>query len=79
MKQIKIDLILKWIATAILIVGTFVNAGFPELYPVGPILLALGGVFWLIVSLIWREPALIVTNIVLTCVGVGGIILYYIR
>jgi hypothetical protein len=41
--------------------------------------LALGGVFWLIVSLIWREPALIVTNIVLTCVGVGGIILYYIR
>ena len=29
---------LKWIATAVLIVGTFVNAGFPELYPVGPLL-----------------------------------------
>jgi hypothetical protein len=45
----------------------------------GPMLLALGGVFWLLVSLIWREPALIVTNIVLTTVGIGGILLYYIR
>lgn len=79
MKPNKLDQILKWIATAILIVGTFVNAGFPELYPMGPALLALGGVFWLIVALIWRESALIVTNIVLTCVGIGGILLYYIR
>lgn len=79
MMQIKIDQILKWIATVILIVGTFVNAGFPELYPMGPMLLALGGVFWLLVSLIWKEPALIVTNIVLTTVGIGGILVYYIR
>ena len=79
MMQIKIDQILKWIATVILIVGTVVNAGFPELYPMGPMLLALGGVFWLLVSLIWKEPALIVTNIVLTTVGIGGILLYYIR
>jgi hypothetical protein len=71
--------ILKWIATAILIVGTFVNAGFPQLYPIGPLLLAMGGVVWLIVSLLWREPALIVTNLVLTTVGFGGILLYYIR
>lgn len=79
MKPNKPDQILKWIATAILIVGTFVNAGFPELYPMGPALLVLGGVFWLMVALIWRESALIVTNIVLTTVGIGGILLYYIR
>jgi hypothetical protein len=70
---------LKWIATAVLIVGTFVNAGFPELYPIGPLLLAMGGVIWLIVSFLWKEPALIVTNLVLTTVGFGGILLYYIR
>ena len=35
----KIDQILKWVATFTLIVGTFVNAGFPHLYPIGPILL----------------------------------------
>ena len=75
----KIDQPLKWIATFTLIVGTFVNAGFPELYPIGPILLAMGGVVWLIVSLIWKEPALITTNLVLTITGLGGILLYYLR
>lgn len=70
---------LKWVATAILIVGTFVNAGFPELYPVGPLLLAMGGIVWLMVSVLWKEPALIVTNLVLTTMGFGGIILYYLR
>jgi len=75
----KIDQTLKWIATFTLIVGTFVNAGFPELYPIGPILLAMGGVVWLIVSLIWKEPALITTNLVLTITGLGGIVLYYLR
>jgi len=73
----KSDSILKWIATAILIVGTFVNATYPSLYPLGPGLLALGGIFWLIVSFMWKEPALIVTNGVLTVVGLGGIALYY--
>ena len=70
---------LKWLATAILIIGTFVNAGFPELYPAGPLRLAMGGIVWLIVSILWKEPALIVTNLVLTAMGFGGILLYYIK
>ena len=73
----KIDSILKWVATIILIVGTFVNAAFPNFYPLGPALLAAGGVVWLIVSIMWKEPALIVTNGVLTVVGVGGIAAYF--
>ena len=79
MEQVKTGTQLKWLATAILIIGTFVNAGFPELYPVGPLLLAMGGVIWLIVSFLWKEPALIVTNMVLTLMGFGGILLYYIK
>jgi|TARA_B100001741_G_C16490584_1_gene569472 hypothetical protein len=74
-KALKIDVILKWVATLILIIGTFINAGFPELYPLGPGLLALGGAVWLIVSFMWKEPALIITNGVLTIVGISGIIL----
>ena len=74
-KALKIDVILKWVATLILIIGTFINAGFPELYPIGPGLLALGGADWLIVSFMWKEPALIITNGVLTLVGISGIIL----
>lgn len=76
-KLMKIDTVLKWLATVILIVGTFVNATFPNLYPLGPGLLALGGIVWLMVSLIWREPALIVTNAVLSTVGIVGIALFY--
>jgi hypothetical protein len=79
MEKVTSGNILKWIATTVLIIGTFVNAGFPELYPIGPLLLAMGGVIWLIVSFLWKEPALIVTNLVLTTVGFGGILLYYIR
>jgi len=67
--------VLKWVATFILIVGTFINAGYPELYPIGPGLLALGGAVWLIVSVMWKEPALILTNAVLTLVGICGIII----
>lgn len=73
----KIDVILKWTATAVLIAGTFINAAFPNLYPLGPAILALGGIIWLVVSFMWKEPALIVTNGVLSAVGVVGIALFY--
>ena len=72
----KIDTILKWIATASLIVGTGINAF--GIYPLGPIILAVGGLLWLVVSVMWREPSLIVANAVLFLVGTGGIVLNYI-
>lgn len=62
---------LKWIATVILIVGTAVNSmGF---YPEGPLILAVGGVLWLIVSIRWREASLIVTNGVMLATGLAGL------
>ena len=73
----KIDFVLKWIATSILIVGCFVNSAFPDLYPAGPILLAIGGIVWLIVSCMWREWSLIVTNGVMTAVGLIGLAFFY--
>ena len=74
-KALKIDVILIWVATLILLIVTFIIAGFPELYPLGPGVLALGGAVWLIVSFMWKEPALIITNAVLTIVGIAGIML----
>jgi hypothetical protein len=66
---------LKWIATAILIVGTAVNSlGY---YPEGPIILAIGGILWLIVSIRWREPSLIVVNSVMTATGIAGLVAKY--
>ena len=72
----KIDTLLKWLATAILIVGAGINAF--GIYPLGAIILALGGLIWLAVSCMRREPSLIVTNAVLFLVGTGGIVLNYI-
>jgi hypothetical protein len=73
----KLDFYLKWTATTILIVGCFINSAFPDWYPVGPILLSVGGVVWLIVSCMWREWSLIVTNSVMTAVGLIGMAYYY--
>lgn len=69
--------ILKWLATSILIIGTGINSlGF---YPLGPIVLAVGGLIWLWVAIVWREPSLIVTNTVMSLVGVGGLLIQYLR
>ena len=63
---------LKWLGTGILIVGTGVNSlGY---YPAGPLILAVGGILWLIVSIRWREPALIATNAVMFICGDAGLI-----
>lgn len=66
---------LKWIATVVLIVGSAVNGlGY---YPLGPIILAIGGSIWFTVSLMWREWALMLTNGVMTAVGVAGLLIRY--
>ena len=71
----KLDQVLKWTATAILILGTAVNSlGY---YPLGPIILVLGGIVWLTVAIMWKEPALIITNAVMSAVGAGGLLINY--
>ena len=71
----KTDQILKWTATAILILGTAVNSlGY---YPLGPIILVAGGIVWLTVAIMWKEPALIITNAVMSAVGAGGLLINY--
>ena len=73
----KIDSLLKWTATLTLVIGTAVNSlGY---YPMGPIILAVGGIIWLIVSIMWKEPALVVTNGVLVVVGLAGLVLKYMQ
>jgi hypothetical protein len=63
---------LKWLATVILVFGTGVNAlGY---YPAGPAILTVGSAIWLSVSIMWKEPALIVTNAILTVVGLAGLL-----
>jgi hypothetical protein len=66
----KIDFYLKWIATGFLIVATALNSF--NVYPAGALLYLVGGLLWLCVSIMWKEPALITTNLVLAAVnGIG--------
>ena len=60
----QIDTVLKWTATAVLILGTAVNSlGY---YPQGPLILAFGGYIWLAVSIMWKDKALITTNAIMS-------------
>jgi hypothetical protein len=68
----QIDFYLKWTATAILILGTAVNGlGY---YPLGPLLLVLGGAIWLAVAIRVRDTPLIVTNLVMSLVGLAAVV-----
>jgi hypothetical protein len=64
--------LMKWTATAILILGTAVNGlGY---YPQGPLLLVLGGLIWLAVAIKVRDCPLIVTNLVMSVVGLTAVL-----
>ena len=67
-----LDTKLKWVATAVLIVATALTS--LNIYPLGPILFLIGGLLWLAVSIMWKEPALIVTNLTLALVNAIGLI-----
>ncbi len=62
----------KWLATIILILGTAVNGlGY---YPEGPLLLVLGGFIWLGVAIKVKDRPLIVTNLVMSVVGLAAVV-----
>jgi len=66
---------LKWLATAILIVGTAVNSlGY---YPQGPLILTVGGLIWLVVAIRWREASLIVVNAMMSGTAILGLVWNY--
>lgn len=62
---------LKWIGTGVLILGTGINS--LGMYPLGPLVLGLGGLIWMTVGILWKENSLIVTNLVLSLVTFIGI------
>lgn len=62
---------LNWFATLILIVGSFVNS--MGIFPLGTIVILAGGFVWLIVSILWKEPALIATSTAMIFAGCAGL------
>jgi hypothetical protein len=68
----KIDFYLKWTATAITILGAVFTS--VNMYPMGPALLNLGALGWLIVAIRWREWSLITINGTLLLIYTVGLI-----
>ena len=71
------DKYLKWIATGFLMIG--VGANSLAIYPLGPLAALAGGLCWLAVSIMWKEAALITTNIVLSTITIVGLAYTYIH
>jgi hypothetical protein len=71
------DKYLKWIATGFLMIGAAANS--VGMYPLGPIATLIGGFCWLVVSIMWREAALITTNVVLSSITVIGLAVTYLH
>ncbi len=51
---------IKWAATLILVVGSFLNA--QNMYPLNVYVMTAGIVGWLMVGFLWRDRALILLN-----------------
>lgn len=64
--------VLKGVSTLTVIVGSGVNAF--GIYPLGPIILTLGAVFWLIASLYMKEPSQVITNLAIILVTMIGLV-----
>ena len=69
------DKYLKWIATGFLMIG--VGANSLAIYPLGPLATLAGGLTWLIVSIMWKEAALITTNLVVSAITIIGLVYTY--
>ena len=68
---------LKWLGTATLIIGTAVNS--LNIYPLGVLILLLGGVFWTIAAVRAKDHALIVVNVVMNLTALAGVLYNYLK
>lgn len=65
--------IIKWSATTIVILGSFINAlGYQ---PEGLIILIVGALLWLWMGIRWKEMSMIVTNVAVIIVTIVGMII----
>ena len=69
--------ILKWVATAMLIVGALTTA--LNIYPLNVLLNTFGGILWTTAGIIMKDKPLITVNATLTLIyGLGAIYAIYI-
>ena len=68
----RIEFIFEWGSTFILLCGAALTS--LNVYPMNVYLSLAGNLGWLVVSLIWRKPSLIVIQLVISFIYVAGLI-----
>jgi len=63
--------ITKWTATNLLVISVALNG--LGIYPWGPIVAILGGILWLIAACYMNDMPLIMTNLLMTSVGIFAV------
>jgi hypothetical protein len=66
------EFILEWGSTLILLVGAALTS--LNIYPMNVFLSLVGNLGWLVVSVMWRKPSLIVIQLVISLIYVAGLI-----
>ena len=67
----RIEFILEWGSTFILLCGAALTS--LNIYPMNVFFSLAGNLGWLVVSLIWRRPSLIVIQLVISLIYVAGL------
>ena len=68
----RIEFIFEWGSTIILLCGAALTS--LNIYPMNVFLSLVGNLGWLVVSVMWRKPSLIVIQLVITIIYVAGLI-----
>ena len=63
---------IKWAGTTTLILGTAVNG--LNIYPLGVLILVLGGMFWTVAAIRAKDTPLIIVNVVMSLTGLAGVV-----
>ena len=66
---------IKWIATAILLIGASFNS--LEVTPINSYFMLLGTMLWFIVGMLWYDRAIITLNAMIFAIYLAGLIFYY--
>ena len=74
--KLTIDWYIKWVSSVLLIIAMFAR-GFEELKLLDLVFSTLGCMGWLVVSLIWKDRALIILNSLAVFVLGAGIVRYF--
>ena len=74
--KLTLDWYIKWVSSVLLIIAMFAR-GFEELKLLDLVFSTLGCMGWLVVSLIWKDRALIILNSLAVFVLGSGIVRYF--